>query len=118
MVQRVNAHKFGDAAALFATASRLSHSCRPNCRAVEHDGELEIWSLRRLGRGEPLCISYMQDDMLLFMDTASRRRHLWNKFCFICRCSRCCNPDDSRQFLCTCGGAMSPAEASLVPAPE
>jgi len=107
MVQRVNAHRFDFGTALFARASKASHSCRPNCRAIEQDGAIELWTLRELAAGEHIFISYIQEEDELLADTELRRRHLWDKFCFVCQCKRCCEPDPSRCFRCPCGGDVA-----------
>eukprot|EP00438_Fugacium_kawagutii_P029719 Skav204904 [mRNA] locus=scaffold1926:287895:292482:+ [translate_table: standard] len=73
-----------------ALASKLSHSCRPNCHTVEDGKHLELRSLRDLAPKEALTISYIADEKLLLRDTESRRRYLWSQHCFRCCCARCC----------------------------
>lgn len=91
-VCRVNAQRLGLGAALFTRASKLTHSCRPNCYTVE-DGCLELRSLRDLSPRELLTISYIADEKLLLQDSETRRRYLWRQHCFHCRCDRCEGPD-------------------------
>lgn len=117
MVQRVNAHRFGEGAALFAVGSKCSHSCCPNTRSVQRDGHLELWATREILPDEPIYISYIQEDACLLEDTCARRQHLWDTFWFLCRCSRCSQPDTTRLFVCKdpcCGGAVSPLETAQV----
>lgn len=92
-VCRVNAQRLGLGAALFTRASKLTHSCRPNCYTVEDGHFLELRSLRKLAPRELLSISYIADEKLLLQDSETRRRYLWRQHCFHCRCARCEAPD-------------------------
>lgn len=106
-------------AALFADASKVSHSCFPNMLFTSKttDGRMEYRAIRPVAAGDYLTFSYVQD---LFSATAEERRAtLLREKDFLCGCDRCCLPDPTRALVCSpCGGtAMLAPGAPGSPAP-
>lgn len=73
---------------VFLTIARMNHSCRPN---VNHywrpDLQMTIvYACRDIHAGDELCTIYGPSE---WMDTASRRQFLNDRFHFICNCEMC-----------------------------
>eukprot|EP00899_Mesostigma_viride_P013882 jgi/Mesvir1/22495/Mv18530-RA.1 len=89
---------------LFNIASRFSHSCDPNCcRSIRAgDGRIFVRTLRDVGPGDELTISYINPEDLPL--SSERRNGQLETFGFVCGCERCAGVDDTRGFACpTCG---------------
>lgn len=100
-------------AALYATLSRMEHSCVPN---LSYSSKLDagagrLTAIRPISSGDHLSLSYIDNPWVL--PTALRRAQLYDGFAFFCRCSRCAGPDTARSVLCTkpCGGLATPLNA-------
>lgn len=63
-----------------------NHSCCPN--SVVMEGRC-IVALRDIAADEPIMLSYLGLAALRSMDTAERRKRLWNGWIFRCECARC-----------------------------
>jgi hypothetical protein len=74
---------------LYLGASKMNHSCNPNCSWNIERGVITIKSIREIAEGEELFISYFPGMDLFSFDTATRRRTLMGGCSFICTCSRC-----------------------------
>ncbi|KAK1859587.1 hypothetical protein I4F81_002182 [Pyropia yezoensis] len=99
--------------ALYATLSRMEHSCVPN---LSYSSKLDagagrLTAIRPISSGDHLSLSYIDNPWVL--PTALRRAQLYDGFAFFCRCSRCAGPDTARSVLCTkpCGGLATPLNA-------
>ena len=76
-------------AALFHHVACANHSCRPNAVIrTKEDRELRIMALRSIVRGNEICISYINEDLLL-KPSNLRRRILQKSWGFHCNCPRC-----------------------------
>mmetsp|Transcript_47867 Transcript_47867/g.113755 ORF Transcript_47867/g.113755 Transcript_47867/m.113755 type:complete len:463 (+) Transcript_47867:113-1501(+) len=102
----LNIHRDGEArqnaehAGLFVLGSKFSNSCAPNCRwSFTPNGCLQYHAIRRIEPGDLLTFSYIGNGMSLVEGTVARRRRLGNLW-FVCQCSRCMQPDVSRQMWC------------------
>lgn len=99
--------------ALFVTASRANHSCRPNTAfRIEESGSLSLVALRPVEVGDEVNVSYIAEVDLL-SPTLHRHRCLrpWG---FTCACARCTAAyDDTREVRCP-----SCNEAAVRPTPQ
>lgn len=87
-------------AALFHHVACANHSCRPNAVIrTKEDSELRIMALRSIVRGNEICFSYINEDLLL-KPSNFRRRILQKSWGFHCNCPRC-SEDDSSQHTST-----------------
>ena len=80
-----------DGTAMFSTACKMNHSCRPNILVRYYAGwgqnrplVLQCVALRNIVEGEELCISYIDTDG----DIQERRKRL-ESYGFTCHCTRC-----------------------------
>jgi len=98
--------------AIFATISRMNHSCEPNVRlwpSAKQD-ELVVVATTDIAAGDELCICYPERNALPLLHflylPIQRRQHLLLRWGFDCACERCAQSKDvSRTFRCTsCGG--------------
>ena len=92
---------------LFAMASRMAHSCLPNCLWTTVSGKFRCWAVRPIARGEQVTISYINK---LFRPIDQRRLQLSRTRDFLCCCLRCIKEDDCRCFRCyrNCTGYICP----------
>jgi hypothetical protein len=83
--------------------SLINHSCEPSCwvQFASRDGRLSLRTLRPVGRGEELTISYVTQPMPVF----ARRARLRSTYRFHCRCARC-----SREASALGGGGAAEAQ--------
>ena len=87
--------------ALFETACKMSHSCKPNC--VWHttlDGRhKEVRAIATIEKGDELTIDYVGNKLDPII---TRRALLLQSKGFLCKCNRCAaiNGDDTRRFKC------------------
>ena len=72
-------------------ASRFNHSCSPNAKYSfnSNTGEIRIYALGTIPRGEELFISYIG----LYQNRRSRQENLRPGYHFTCACSICSLPD-------------------------
>ena len=98
-VMRLNAFEYNGGRVVFEMATRMSHSCRPNCR-LEFTGQNCLCrAILPIKAGEELTIEYNCQHRL--KPTHERRRAYAETKDFTCHCPRCAAPaDDTRQFLC------------------
>lgn len=94
--------------AVYETASRMNHSCRPNS-ALEFNGLRCVCRvIAPVAKAEELTVEY--NPLYRFRPTHDRRHVYLEKKDFTCHCPRCAAPgDDTRQFRCTdpsCPGVM------------
>lgn len=73
---------------LFLAASRLNHSCKPNCGRHVGD-EIRIFAARDIEKGEELSFSYIG----FWHDSAFRQQHLQMHYGFSCMCEVCSLPE-------------------------
>ena len=74
---------------LFLHASIFNHSCRPNCvkfQPSKSNSKSEIWTTRKVSKGEPFTISYLHPSE---QHRALRQKRLKHQFLFACACERC-----------------------------
>lgn len=84
---------------VFATASRINHSCFPNVVSVAAKDCRTVRALRPIKEGEEVLSSYLGKELLL--PTEIRRHHLWRSKCFWCDCRRCmARTDEMRAIPC------------------
>lgn len=117
------------AEAIFYTGSLPEHSCNPNVKmhivSVQHklppvNGVQAVapgtwvgeWRASRdIAEGEPVCCSYLEDDVLA-RGCAERRARLLRRMGFWCLCARCHTEEQSPSAAPppkTLGGHASPA---------
>eukprot|EP01065_Artemidia_motanka_P051346 TRINITY_DN903_c0_g1_i1.p1 TRINITY_DN903_c0_g1~~TRINITY_DN903_c0_g1_i1.p1 ORF type:complete len:830 (+),score=307.04 TRINITY_DN903_c0_g1_i1:40-2529(+) len=83
----------------FANASLCNHSCRPSAAIAPRDAV--VWALQPLRGGEPVTLSYLDDEALL-RPVPERRSLLRSRWGFDCDCRRCNSAvDDVRVFTST-----------------
>lgn len=88
---------------LYSEASKLNHSCSPNCEwVVGQDNSLSVMATRKISPREELTISYVQASKV---DAKTRREKLLS-FGFYCKCELCitrchtCNVSQTNTMLC------------------
>ena len=96
-IWQVNGLANGPRDYLFPLASKLEHSCVPNCVAYfPNEDTITIHTIRSVKEGEDLSISYCWQ----YLPTVDRRRWLFDGYFFNCSCTICCGPDQARAFRC------------------
>lgn len=92
LVYRCNAFEGG---LLFEKASRLNHSCDPNCIYTINDNNntITVTAAADIAEGEELSVSYL--GILLWGGYQVRRAKLQRDKYFSCECIRCCSSDDT-----------------------
>ncbi|CAJ1398840.1 unnamed protein product [Effrenium voratum] len=104
----------GAGGAVYKTACRANHSCRPNASlCVGPDARMRLKALRDIEPGEDIQVSYIGEGDLL-RPTQHRQKQLasWG---FKCGCVRCSGPEDTRAFTCAaCGTGLMHYEKSEV----
>ena len=70
---------------MYPTASRLNHSCQPNCVATFTGISLQIRAVETVQPGEELTISYTD----LLNPSAKRKEGLREQYGFDCKCQKC-----------------------------
>ena len=75
-------------------ASRFNYSCSPNAcfDFNSKKGELQIYALRAIPRGEEICITYISSRCLYGSSRRSRQDNLRTGYHFTCVCSICSLP--------------------------
>ena len=80
---------FCDGGGFFSLQSVINHDCDPNCisgkQQVDADGKITIRSLRTIGEGEELSLSYVERSLKV----AERQAELSRSYQFDCSCQRC-----------------------------
>eukprot|EP01066_Platyproteum_vivax_P020402 Platyproteum_vivax@DN8313_c0_g1_i1.p1 len=92
---------------VFATMSRINHSCTPNCNHVWSERGLEerVYALCNINAGQELFTSYLSLSELL-SPRDIRSQALYEKFRFECTCNACCKhgsqleESDTRRAAC------------------
>ena len=102
---------------IYLFASKLNHSCNPNCRWNIVNGIITIRTIRPVFRGEELTHSYYPE--CLIINNVEQRRHIIEKNGrFLCNCDLCtkniyrdlsliriscdnCGSSDVKLFTCT-----------------
>lgn len=91
--------------AVFATASSINHSCRPNATlrfsllSPSHptkEAVLELVALESVPRGQELCISY--GPVRGSHSLLERRASLSSQYLFLCRCEACLEDEGKEQL--------------------
>jgi len=81
---------------LYGVASLLNHSCIPNVARVQRGCRAELFALRDVGEGEPLCLAYANPKM----ERTVRRRGLSSDYGFDCQCARCIGDEAVLPEMC------------------
>lgn len=95
-VFKMNAFSTGEGVSVFADASKFNHSCRPNATAGWSGKTPAVWevrTLRHIGPGEELCVSYLSQ-RLMREPCAIRRKALRVSHNFECHCAACSLPNE------------------------
>lgn len=71
--------------AVYLHGSAFNHSCRPNAEFYNVGTSLRVRSVRPIGAGEEVTVSYVP----LTHSLADRRRSLASQYKFTCTCERC-----------------------------
>ena len=76
-------------------ASRFNHSCSPNARILfnSNTGELRIYALGTIPRGEEIFVPYISNRCLYGKPRRSRQAILRARYHFTCACSVCSLPE-------------------------
>eukprot|EP00929_Paragymnodinium_shiwhaense_P108232 TRINITY_DN74557_c0_g1_i1.p2 TRINITY_DN74557_c0_g1~~TRINITY_DN74557_c0_g1_i1.p2 ORF type:complete len:406 (-),score=133.72 TRINITY_DN74557_c0_g1_i1:139-1356(-) len=97
---QANSHDFpalggaspNDNSALFRWASKINHSCEPNCKweLDSGTGKMVVKALKDIPKGEELSCSYFGDGQeFMGLDIATRRKRIKAMRYFTCECPRC-----------------------------
>ncbi|KAG1661153.1 hypothetical protein FOA52_002528 [Chlamydomonas sp. UWO 241] len=93
------------AAALFALASKMEHSCAPNVRYSIATGAIVYTATAHITAGQRVCASYISG---LEQPRDTRRAQLLTSKAFSCCCTRCEGPDHVRPLPCpSCGNGVA-----------
>ena len=90
-----NAFGVSDSAGICLRASRFNHSCSPNARFTfnSNTGDIRIYALGTIPRGDEIFIAYTPEDLLgrrLYGSPRQlRQATLRNQYHFTCECSVC-----------------------------
>ncbi len=93
--------------ALFATASRIDHSCEPNCTLRLDGRSVEVRAAAPLGAGDDVLTSY--GPQCGYDGLESRRERLRATHYFWCRCTGC---EREERFARAPGGSGAEADAA------
>jgi hypothetical protein len=76
-------------------ASRFNHSCSPNARHAfnSNTGELQIYALGTIRRGEEIFLAYIGSRCIYGSPRLSRQAILLRRYHFTCACSVCSLPE-------------------------
>jgi hypothetical protein len=98
----VSEQKF--ALALFPTAARINHSCRPNCIRMATPTGMYIVATQDIKAGEELTVSYVPRYIPEFVDVDVFQANLQRNWGFSCKCNWCntCNANDKAN-VCKAG---------------
>jgi len=89
---------------LFRDFSKLNHSCNPNTTCDIHYNEItkkwnaNLIALSKIKAGDELTVSY-SGYLQNIPSESGRRIYIYNMFGFICKCSKCCNPNENRNLV-------------------
>jgi hypothetical protein len=85
--------------ALFYVASKMTHSCRPNCcyTSKSTEGHLVYYAVQPITEGDLLTFSYIEDT---YASTSQRRSKLVLSKDFRCMCIKCTSFDYSDGYFC------------------
>ena len=102
---------------LFKIASRLSHSCEPNCCWFSaSNGDRIVRTIKPVKQGDELTVNYLNDDWLA-KPVSMRRAKIDESWEFTCECGRCCAEiDETRRFRCatkSCAGHHFPIQTGF-----
>ena len=77
---------------LFSSASRINHSCDPNCIYVIDESTITVKAITNISAGEEITVSYL--GLFLWAGKPVRRAKLQREKYFTCECGRCCKGSD------------------------
>ena len=80
---------------LFPQLSMMNHSCAPNAILYFNQSQAQVKALRKIEKGEEICISYVD----LTLGKKDRRALLRHQYFFDCSCPCCLSKDDPRERL-------------------
>lgn len=75
---------------LYTLQSSINHSCTPNAEPtfLHNNHRLSLVALKDIQEGEEICISYL-DECMLLRSRHSRRKELMANYLFLCDCPKC-----------------------------
>ena len=84
-----------DNAGICLKASRFNHSCSPNASYSfnSNSGEIRIYALGTIPRGEEIFVAYVSGKSLYGSPRHSRQANLRRRYHFTCTCSICSLPE-------------------------
>lgn len=79
---------------VFAFHNCMNHSCEPNVVTMcsRTDRSVRVVALKDIHKDDEICISYIDDAM----DVRNRRKALYSKYLFFCKCPRCIRESASK----------------------
>jgi len=79
---------------VFAIHNCMNHSCEPNVVTMcsRTDRSVRVVALKDIHKDDEICISYIDDAM----DVRNRRKALYSKYLFFCKCPRCIRESASK----------------------
>lgn len=75
---------------MYSVQSKANHSCVPNAQVTfpQSNHILHLIAFRDIEIGQEICISYL-DECMLLRSRHSRQKHLKQNYLFNCTCSKC-----------------------------
>ena len=89
MVYLCNAFEGG---LVYYKASRINHSCNPNCIYTINESTINVTAATDIQIGEEIHVSYL--GIFLWAGKQNRRSNLQRDKYFTCECDRCCKESD------------------------
>ena len=108
LILRIDRNSFFEG--VFPLASKLNHSCRPNCGNQLRKGSMRVVTIEAINPGEELTINYL-GEAEAHLPTDQRRALLQKRYGFWCRCKRC----DRTKSVPTIASAEARLEAAVCP---
>jgi len=80
-------------------SARFNHSCRSNAESVEYQGNLQIFAIRDIKKGEEISINYGEHFEMFSKTFAERQKYLKETTAFSCICDFCQNGEEDENDI-------------------
>ena len=72
-----------------SNSARFNHSCQSNAESVEYQGNLQIFAIRDIKKGEEISINYGEHFEMFIKTFAERQKYFKETTAFSCICDFC-----------------------------
>jgi len=80
-------------------SARFNHSCRSNAESVEYQGNLQIFAIRDIKKGEEISINYGEHFEMFSKTFAERQKYFKETTAFSCICDFCQNGEEDENDI-------------------